>query len=46
VLRPFVKAATRAAMSPTNLLAIGAAIGAIRAAQGEEPPEPGGAGAH
>src|SRR5512137_1863162 len=37
VLRPFVKAATRAALSPANLLAVGAAIGALRAAgSGEE----------
>jgi hypothetical protein len=34
ILRPFVKAAARAALSPTNLLAIGAAIGAMRAASG------------
>jgi hypothetical protein len=32
VLRPFLKAATRAALSPANLLAIGAALGAMRAA--------------
>jgi hypothetical protein len=31
-LRPFVKAAARAALSPTNLLAVGAAVGAMRAA--------------
>ncbi len=31
VIRPFVRAATRAAMSPANLLAIGAAVGALRA---------------
>src|SRR5512144_1648181 len=31
VLRPFVKAAARTALSPTNLLAIGAALGALRA---------------
>lgn len=35
VLRPFVKATARAAMSPTNLLAIGAALGAMRAAGGQ-----------
>ena len=47
VLRPFVKAASRAAMSPANLLAIGAAMGAIRAAQGgEELPAPEGEGTH
>jgi hypothetical protein len=55
VLKPFVKTATRAALSPTNLLAIGAALGALRAAgsgeQGEagEPATPeggGGAGTH
>jgi hypothetical protein len=32
VLRPIVKTAARAAMSPANLIAIGAAIGALRAA--------------
>jgi hypothetical protein len=32
VVRPFVRAATRAALSPANLLAIGAAVGALRAA--------------
>ncbi|WP_242346687.1 hypothetical protein [Anaeromyxobacter terrae] len=36
VMRPFVKAAARAALSPTNLLAIGAALGALRAASGGE----------
>ena len=47
VLRPFVTAASRAAMSPANLLAIGAAMGAIRAAQGgEELPAPEGEGTH
>jgi hypothetical protein len=39
VLRPFVKAAARTALSPTNLLAIGAALGAMRAAgSGEDAP--------
>lgn len=37
VLRPFVKSAARAAMSPTNLLAVGAALGAMRAASEREP---------
>ena len=51
VLRPFVKAAGRAAISPTNLLAIGAAVGALRAAGSQEEmpeqePGPGTAGAH
>jgi hypothetical protein len=46
VLRPFVKATARAAMSPTNLLAIGAAIGALRAASSDELPNTGAAGAH
>jgi hypothetical protein len=47
VLRPFVKAATRAALSPANLLAVGAAVGALRAASaGDEAPEPGTAGTH
>jgi hypothetical protein len=41
VLRPLVKAAGRSALSPSNLLAIVAAIGALRAtgADGEEIPE-------
>jgi hypothetical protein len=33
VLRPLVKSAARTAMSPSNLLAIAAALGAMRAAQ-------------
>lgn len=43
VLRPFVKAAARAALSPANLLAIGAAVGAMRAASARDeiPAEPG-----
>lgn len=32
LLRPFVKAAARTALTPTNLLALGAAVGAMRAA--------------
>jgi hypothetical protein len=38
VLRPFARAALRTALSPANLIAIGAAIGALRAgaAGGEE----------
>ena len=36
VLRPFLKAATRAALSPANLLAIGAAVGAMRAARSHD----------
>lgn len=36
VLRPFVKAAARTALSPGNLLAIGAALGAMRAAGGRD----------
>ena len=43
-LRPLVKTAGRAALSPSNLLAIAAALGAMRAAQTErepaEAPEP------
>lgn len=35
-LRPFVKSVARAALSPANLLAIGAAVGAMRAASREE----------
>jgi hypothetical protein len=48
VLRPFVKAAARTALSPTNLLAIGAALGALRAAsaQSEVPQEVSGAEPH
>ena len=45
VLRPFVKAAARTALSPTNLLAIGAALGAMRAASSEEELPEGSAGA-
>ncbi|MFL5263266.1 MAG: glycine zipper domain-containing protein [Anaeromyxobacteraceae bacterium] len=40
-LRPLVKAAGRTAMSPSNLLAIAAAFGAMRAAQSSEGEEPG-----
>jgi hypothetical protein len=41
VLRPFMKSALRTALSPGNLLAIGAAIGAMRAAgAGGAEPEP------
>ena len=36
ILRPFVKAAARAALSPTNLLAVAAALGAMRAAGGAD----------
>jgi hypothetical protein len=36
VVRPFVRAATRAALSPANLLAIGAAVGALRATHRED----------
>ena len=36
LLRPFAKAVARAALSPANLLAIGAAVGAMRAAQSRE----------
>jgi hypothetical protein len=48
VMRPFVKAAARTALSPTNLLAIGAALGALRAAtaQDEVPQEISGAETH
>lgn len=37
LLRPFVKAAARSALSPANLVAVGVALGAIRAAGGREP---------
>ncbi len=41
VLRPFMKSAVRTALSPANLLAIGAAFGAMRAAgAGGAEPEP------
>ncbi len=48
VLRPFVKGAFRAALSPANLLAIGAAVGAMRAAgsHDEVPDSAGTAGTH
>jgi hypothetical protein len=48
VLRPFLKAATRAALSPANLLAIGAAVGAMRAAgsRDETPGETGESAPH
>jgi hypothetical protein len=52
-VRPLVKAAARAAMSPANLLAVGAALGAMRAAEGRgqqdgqmDAPEPGPGTAH
>jgi hypothetical protein len=48
-VRPFVKAAARAALSPANLLAVGAAVGAMRAAQGRDeelPADPGTPQAH
>jgi hypothetical protein len=40
VIRPFIRAAARTALSPANLLAFGAAMGAMRAAgmRGEAPP--------
>lgn len=40
-LRPIVKAAARAAIAPSNVLAVAAALGAMRAARGAEE-EPGG----
>ncbi len=48
VLRPLVKGAFRAAISPANLLAIGAAVGAMRAAgsHDEMPESTTGAGTH
>jgi len=39
VLRPFVRAAVRTALSPGNLLAIGAAVGTLRAARSHRPVE-------
>lgn len=44
VLRPFVKAAARTALSPGNLLAIGAALGAMRAAGVRDTMSPGDSG--
>ena len=41
-VRPIVKGAVRAAMSPANLLAIGAALGAMRAAEDREDAAPDG----
>ncbi len=41
MLRPFAKAVGRAALSPSNLLAIGAAVGAMRAAGRHEDVPPG-----
>ncbi len=35
-MRPLVRAAARTAMSPSNLLAIAAAVGALRATAGED----------
>lgn len=46
VLRPVAKAAARAALSPANLLAIGAAIGAMRAAGTREAPPASAPGTH
>lgn len=51
VLRPFVKAAARSALSPANLLAVGAALGAMKAAGGGDgarsaEPTPGPAESH
>lgn len=40
VLRPFARAALRTALSPGNLIAIGAAIGALRVGAGDEESEP------
>ena len=45
VLRPLVKGAFRAALSPANLLAIGAAVGAMRAAGSHDEMPAGGSGA-
>lgn len=39
-LRPAVKAAARAAVAPSNLLAIAAALGAIKAVRGDAEQEP------
>ncbi len=36
LLRPFVKAVARSALSPSNLLAVGAAMGAMRASGARE----------
>jgi hypothetical protein len=45
VLRPFLRSAFRAALSPANLLALGAAIGAMRATGAREPEPSGTSGA-
>jgi hypothetical protein len=46
-LRPIVRTAARAALSPANLIAIGAAIGALRAAgEPDEVPAPESPAAH
>lgn len=37
LVRPFVRAAARTALSPGNLLAVGAALGAMRAARARDP---------
>ena len=39
-LRPVVKAAARAAVAPSNLLAIAAALGAMRAVRGDAEEQP------
>ncbi len=44
MLRPIVRSALRGAMSPSNLLAIAAALGALRAAEGQARPGPASAG--
>ncbi len=46
LLRPFVKAAARSALSPANLLAVGAAVGAMRASAAREPAPVHGSTAH
>ena len=46
LLRPFVKAAARSALSPANLLAVGAAVGAMRAAAARDPGPVHGSTAH
>jgi hypothetical protein len=41
VLRPFVRAAARSALSPSNLLGVAAALGALKVAQSEAGSETG-----
>jgi hypothetical protein len=46
VLRPLLKAAARTALSPANVLAVGAALGAMRAAGSRDPAPESAPGTH